>query len=84
MEGLAAASISTFLTFIVVLIVRNWHLKPTVASALLTLEGADERYYQVIRRIRNSAELEIRDFETNRKLSKTREDAQRWLTQASG
>lgn len=39
MEGLAAASISTFITFIVVLVVQNWHLKPTVASTLLTLEG---------------------------------------------
>lgn len=40
METLGAASISTFITFIVVLTVRDWHLKPTIVSALLTLEGA--------------------------------------------
>lgn len=40
MEALAAASISTFLPFIVVLLVKEWQLGPTVASTLITLEGA--------------------------------------------
>lgn len=39
LEMLAAASISTFLPFLVVLVVKEWHLKPTVASTLITLEG---------------------------------------------
>ncbi|MEI6209272.1 MAG: MFS transporter, partial [Desulfuromonadales bacterium] len=38
-EVLCAACLSTFTTFIVVLVVREWHLKPGAASLLLTLEG---------------------------------------------
>lgn len=53
-------------------------------EVVLTLEGTDERCYRVIRKIRNSADLEIRDLETNLKISKTREDAQKWLSQAIG
>lgn len=53
-------------------------------EVILTLEGTDERHYRVIRKIRNSANLEIRDLETNLKISKTKEDAQKWLTQVIG
>ncbi len=53
-------------------------------EVILTLEGTDERCYRVIRKIRASADLEIRDLETNLKISKTREDAQKWLSQAIG
>ena len=38
-EVLCSACLSTYTTFIVVLVVREWHLKPAVASLLLTLEG---------------------------------------------
>ena len=38
-EVLCSACLSTYTTFIVVLVVREWHLKPGAASLLLTLEG---------------------------------------------
>jgi MFS family permease len=38
-EILCSACLSTFTTFIVVLVVKEWHLKPGAASLLLTLEG---------------------------------------------
>jgi MFS family permease len=38
-EVLCSACLSTFTTFIVVLVVREWQLKPGAASLLLTLEG---------------------------------------------
>ena len=53
-------------------------------EVILTLEGLDERYYQVVRKVRASASIEIRDVETNTKISKTREDAERWLSQSIG
>lgn len=53
-------------------------------EVILTLEGMDERYYRVIRRMRASADLEVRDVETNTKVSKTKEDAQKWLSQNIG
>jgi exonuclease SbcC len=53
-------------------------------EVILTLEGLDERYYRVIRRMRASADLEVRDVETNTRVSKTKEDAQKWLSQNIG
>lgn len=38
-EIICSACLSTFSTFIVVLVVKEWHLRPGAASLLLTLEG---------------------------------------------
>ena len=54
------------------------------SEVTLTLEGNDERLYRVVRKIKASADLEIRDQEDGRKISKTKEDAQRWLTETAG
>ena len=51
---------------------------------VLILEGADERYYKITRRIGVSANLEIRDCEDNRKISKSKEDAEKWISQTVG
>jgi len=53
-------------------------------EVILTLEGADERFYQIIRKVKAAASLEIKDFETQRKISATKVDAEKWLSQVVG
>src|SRR5512133_164829 len=38
-ETLCTACLSTFTTFIVIIVVKEWHLKPGMAALLLSLEG---------------------------------------------
>jgi DNA repair exonuclease SbcCD ATPase subunit len=53
-------------------------------EVILTLEGADERFYQIIRKVKAAASLEIKDFETQRKISATKVDAEKWLSRWLG
>lgn len=53
-------------------------------EVILTLEGTDERFYQIVRKVKAAASLEIKDFETQRKISTTKVDAEKWLSQVVG